>query len=105
MNLAEPSQYTDSGPDFVRISINLSPISSPAPTEAKTRSRLAAASIDLKHDEADLRKKIACPLLTLWGERSPMGRLYDVLAMRAEAVARASVVEVAVGPFGLTAGV
>ena len=39
----------------------------------------AAASIDLKHDEADLNKKIACPLLTLWGERGPMGRLYDVL--------------------------
>ena len=41
----------------------------------------AAASIDLKHDEADLKTKIACPLLTLWGERSPMGRLYDVLSI------------------------
>ena len=41
----------------------------------------AAASIDLKHDEADLNRKIACPLLTLWGERGPMGRLYDVLAV------------------------
>src|SRR5687767_10448326 len=41
----------------------------------------AAASIDLKHDEADLNKKVACPLLTLWGERGPMGRLYDVLAV------------------------
>jgi haloacetate dehalogenase len=41
----------------------------------------AAASIDLKHDEADLNTKIACPLLTLWGERGPMGRLYDVLAV------------------------
>ena len=30
MNLAEPSQYTDSGPDFARISISLSPISSMA---------------------------------------------------------------------------
>ena len=36
---------------------------------------------DLKHDEADVKKKIACPLLALWGERSPMGRLYDVLAV------------------------
>src|SRR5687767_15347927 len=41
----------------------------------------AAASIDLKHDEADLNRKIASPLLTLWGERGPMGRLYDVLGV------------------------
>ena len=41
----------------------------------------AAASIDLKHDEADLHKKITAPLLTLWGEKGPMGRLYDVLAV------------------------
>src|SRR4029453_10423916 len=38
----------------------------------------AGASIDLKHDAADLNKKIESPLLTLWGERGPMGRLYDV---------------------------
>jgi haloacetate dehalogenase len=41
----------------------------------------AAASIDLKHDEADRSRKIACPLLTLWGARGAMGRLYDVLAV------------------------
>ena len=41
----------------------------------------AAASIDLKHDEADLNRKIGCPFLTLWGERGAMGRLYDVLAI------------------------
>ena len=41
----------------------------------------AAASIDLQHDKADLDKKITRPLLTLWGERGPMGRLYDVLAI------------------------
>ncbi len=41
----------------------------------------AAASIDLQHDKADLDKKITCPLSTLWGERGPMGRLYDVLAI------------------------
>jgi haloacetate dehalogenase len=41
----------------------------------------AAASIDLVHDKADLDKKITCPLSTLWGERGPMGRLYDVLAI------------------------
>jgi haloacetate dehalogenase len=41
----------------------------------------AGASIDLKHDEADLSKKVACPLLTLWGLKGPMGRIYDVLAI------------------------
>ena len=41
----------------------------------------AAASIDLVHDKADLDRKITCPLSTLWGERGPMGRLYDVLAI------------------------
>jgi len=41
----------------------------------------AGASIDLKHDEADLNKKVTCPLLTLWGQRGPMGRIYDVLAI------------------------
>ena len=41
----------------------------------------AGASIDLKHDEADLSKKIGCPLLTLWGLKGPMGRIYDVLAI------------------------
>ena len=41
----------------------------------------AGASIDLKHDEADLAKKIACPVMTLWGLKGPMGRIYDVLAV------------------------
>ena len=41
----------------------------------------AGASIDLQHDAADLSKKVACPLLTLWGLKGPMGRIYDVLAI------------------------
>jgi haloacetate dehalogenase len=41
----------------------------------------AGASIDLKHDEADLNKKIACPLLVLWSERGPMGRLFDMMTI------------------------
>lgn len=39
----------------------------------------AAATIDLEHDEADMARKVACPLLALWGERGAMERLYDVL--------------------------
>jgi haloacetate dehalogenase len=53
----------------------------PANIHAMCEDYRAGASIDLKHDEADLNKKIACPLLVLWGERSPMGRIYDVLAI------------------------
>lgn len=41
----------------------------------------AGASIDLKHDAADINTKIACPVLTLWGLKGPMGRIYDVLAI------------------------
>lgn len=41
----------------------------------------AGASIDLKHDEADLDKRIRCPLHVLWAEAGAMDRLYDVLAI------------------------
>ena len=55
--------------------------SDPANIHAMCEDYRAGASIDLRHDAADLDHKIACPLLVLWGERSPMGRLYDVLAI------------------------
>ena len=41
----------------------------------------AAATIDLAHDEADLDRKVGCPLLALWGGNSAMEELYDVLAV------------------------
>ncbi|MGE0461949.1 MAG: alpha/beta fold hydrolase [Vicinamibacterales bacterium] len=41
----------------------------------------ASASIDLKHDEESWSRRVQCPLLTLWGLKGPMGRLYDVLAL------------------------
>jgi haloacetate dehalogenase len=40
----------------------------------------AAASIDLEHDEADLHKKIQCPVMVLWGSKGAMAPLYDVIA-------------------------
>jgi len=40
----------------------------------------AAASIDLVHDEADMNRKVECPLLALWSEHAPMHRFYDVAA-------------------------
>ena len=41
----------------------------------------AAASIDLRHDEEDVNKKIRCPLLALWGAKGFVHRTYDVLAV------------------------
>jgi haloacetate dehalogenase len=54
----------------------------PANIHAMCEDYRAGASIDLKHDEADRgNKRVACPLVALWGERGAMGRLYDVLAI------------------------
>ena len=53
--------------------------SDPANIHGMCEDYRAAASIDLDHDKADLDKKIACPVLALWGAKAPMGRLYDVL--------------------------
>jgi haloacetate dehalogenase len=40
----------------------------------------AAASIDREHDRADFgRRKIACPVLALWGQRGKLDKWYDVL--------------------------
>lgn len=41
----------------------------------------AAAGIDLDHDRADHARKIACPLLVLWGARGLIARTYDVLSV------------------------
>jgi haloacetate dehalogenase len=52
----------------------------PATIHASCEDYRAAASIDLVHDDADRDegRKVACPLLTLWGGRGVMERLYDV---------------------------
>ena len=39
----------------------------------------AAAGIDLEHDANDKEKRIAAPVLALWGGRGTVGALYDVL--------------------------
>src|SRR5262249_36433754 len=39
----------------------------------------AAATIDLAHDDADIGRKISCPVLALWAGKGPMDRLYNVL--------------------------
>ncbi len=54
--------------------------SDPATIHASCEDYRAAASIDLAHDDTDRDegRKVACPLLALWGDRGAMGRLYDV---------------------------
>ena len=52
----------------------------PATIHAACEDYRAGASIDLEHDEADMNRKISCPLLVLWAEKGAMHRLFDVLA-------------------------
>jgi haloacetate dehalogenase len=51
----------------------------PATVHATCEDYRAAASIDLEHDEADLDRRVTCPVLVLWGARGFVGRRYDVL--------------------------
>jgi haloacetate dehalogenase len=52
----------------------------PATMHAACEDYRAAATIDLEHDQADLNRKVACPLLALWGQRGAMHRMFDVAA-------------------------
>lgn len=52
----------------------------PATIHASCEDYRAAATIDLEHDAADADRRIACPLLVLWGEQGLMHRRFDVLA-------------------------
>jgi haloacetate dehalogenase len=54
--------------------------SDPAVIHASCEDYRAAASIDLAHDQADLERRIPCPLLALWGRRGLMEHHFDVLA-------------------------
>ncbi|WP_322512255.1 alpha/beta hydrolase [Chloroflexus sp.] len=52
----------------------------PATIAASCADYRAAASIDLVHDDEDVRtgRKVACPLLVLWGASGFVGKQYDV---------------------------
>jgi len=52
----------------------------PATVHATCEDYRAAAAIDLTHDDADLDRKLACPVLALWGEKGVMHKTYDVVA-------------------------
>jgi haloacetate dehalogenase len=61
----------------------------PATVHAMCEDYRAGASIDLEHDDADMRsgRKIACPLLVLWGAQGNVGRLFDVMGIWRERAA------------------
>ena len=74
--------YSEKIPDFVGPTAYreyLRCFRDPAALHALCEDYRAAASIDLVHDEADLSRKIQCPLLVLWSERGPFHRMYSVL--------------------------
>jgi len=62
----------------------------PATVHAMCEDYRAAASIDLEHDEADMSRKVECPMLALWAANGAMGRMYDVLATWKERAAHVS---------------
>jgi len=51
----------------------------PATIHASCEDYRAAASIDLEHDSATQARKVACPMLVLWGERGVVHRLFKPL--------------------------
>jgi haloacetate dehalogenase len=64
--------------------------SDPAAIHASCEDYRAAATIDLTHDEADLVRKISCPVLVLWGANGLVGRKYDVLTVWRERATQVS---------------
>jgi haloacetate dehalogenase len=62
----------------------------PATIHATCEDYRAAASIDLVHDDADIDRKVTCPVLALWGEKGVMHRMYDVVAVWRERAANVS---------------
>jgi len=56
--------------------------SDPATIHATCEDYRAAATIDLKHDQADIeaQRKVTCPLLALWGDQGVINRMFTPLA-------------------------
>ncbi len=52
----------------------------PAMIHAGCEDYRAAAGIDLEHDEADLDRRLTCPVLALWGLNGAVHQNYDVIA-------------------------
>lgn len=59
--------------EYVRV------FSDPAAIHATCEDYRAGATIDLEDDGADLDRLVTCPTLVMWGERSFVGKQYDVM--------------------------
>jgi len=59
--------------EYVRV------FSDPAAIHATCEDYRAGATIDLEDDGEDLDVKVACPTLIMWGQRSFVGKQYDVM--------------------------
>ena len=56
-------------------------LSDPASIHASCEDYRAAASVDFEHDEADLDRKVACPVFALWSAKRGAGQApHDVMA-------------------------
>lgn len=53
----------------------------PATIHASCEDYRAAATIDIAHDDADGGRKLACPLLALWGQQGVIEKCFDALAL------------------------
>jgi haloacetate dehalogenase len=53
----------------------------PAALHATCEDYRAGASLGMKHDEEDLKRKITCPVLALWGKDGAVQRYFDVLSI------------------------
>lgn len=53
----------------------------PESVHASCEDYRASASIDLVHDEEDMEKKVACPLLVLWSEKGFVNKNYNILSV------------------------
>ncbi len=53
----------------------------PATIHASCEDYRAAATIDIAHDDADGDRKLACPLLVLWGQNGVIEKCFDALSL------------------------
>lgn len=59
----------------------------------------ASAGIDLEHDAADAKKKLAMPLLAIWGTRGVVGKQFDAVAQWRRVARHVSGCEIDCGHF------
>jgi haloacetate dehalogenase len=76
--LGNPDSYIGGAPPELREEYQRH-MKDPANVHGMCEDYRASAGIDMQFDEADLNKKIACPLHVLWAQNGAMGRMYDVL--------------------------